>query len=201
MQETQRARLLALIPEFTLIEDPDLRENTLRTWETAMAEGGWTLDGLLNMPFTLLINPCPVNFIEHTRAVALIAIRAAEIFKEIYGDRLPIDMDLLISGAILRDIGKLLEYEVCEDGVPGMPGMTVQTHAGKLLRHPFTGMELAARCGLPVEVQHMIAAHASEGDKVQRTTEATLVNHADFMSFHSVQRLMQKKELASRMSP
>jgi putative nucleotidyltransferase with HDIG domain len=193
MQSTQRERLLVLIPEFTLIEDSDLRENTLKTWETAMAEGNWTLDDLLTMPFTLLVNPCPVNFIEHTRAVALIAIRAAEIFKEIYGDRLPIDRDLLIAGAILRDIGKLLEYEVREDG------MTVQTRAGKLLRHPFTGMELAARCGLPVEVQHMIAAHASEGDKVQRTTEATLVNHADFMSFHSVQRLMQTKELVSEM--
>jgi putative nucleotidyltransferase with HDIG domain len=195
MQSAQRKHLLGLIPEFTLIEDPDLHENTLRTWETAMAEGGWTLDDLQNMPFTLLVNPCPVNFIEHTRAVALIAIRAAEIFKEIYGDRLPINMDLLISGAILRDIGKLLEYRKREDG------MTVQTPEGKLLRHPFTGMELAARCGLPVEVQHMIATHASEGDKVQRTTEATLVNHADFMSFHSIQRLMQKKELVSEMSP
>jgi putative nucleotidyltransferase with HDIG domain len=200
MQSAQRQRLLGLIPEFTLIEDPNLRENTLRTWETAMAEGGWTLDDLQNMPFTLLVNPCPVNFIEHTRAVALIAIRAAEIFEEIYGDRLPINRDFLISGAILRDIGKLLEYETREDGVPGMAGMTVQTPAGKLLRHPFTGMELAARCGLPVEVQHMIAAHASEGDKVQRTTEATLVNHADFMSFHSVQRLMQEKTLVSKLS-
>ena len=188
-----RERLFELIPEFNLIEDADLREKTIETWETAMEEGGWTMDDLLTMPFTLLINPCPVNFIEHTRAVAIIAIRAAEVFAEIYGDRVPVDMDLLISGGILRDVGKLLEYEKREDGT------TVQTYAGKLLRHPFTGMELAARCGLPVEVQHIIAAHAGEGDKVKRTTEGTIVNHADFISFHAVKRLMEKKELAAKM--
>jgi putative nucleotidyltransferase with HDIG domain len=125
--------------------------------------------------------------------VTLTAIRAADVFEEIYGDRVPVNRDWLIAGGLLHDIGKLIEYEDREDG------MTVQTHAGKLLRHPFTGMELAARFGLPAEVQHIIAAHAGEGEKVNRTTEATLVNHADFMSFHSIQRMAQKKELAARM--
>lgn len=188
-----RARLIQLIPEFDLIEDADLREQCLQTWEAAMEEGGWTPDELAQMPFTLLIHPCPASFIEHTRAVTLTAIRAAEVFVQIYGDRVPVNRDWLIAGGLLHDVGKLLEYERREDG------MTVQTHAGKLLRHPFTGMELAARFGLPAEVQHIIAAHAGEGDKVKRSTEATLVNHADFMSFHAIQRMMQKKELAAKM--
>ena len=188
-----RERLLELIPEFGLIRDADLREKCLRTWEAAMEESGWTPDGLAQMPFTLLINPCPASYIDHIRAVTLSAVRAAEVFARIYGDRVPVDMDLLVAGGLLHDIGKLLEYENRDDG------MTVQTYAGKLLRHPFTGIEMAARFGLPVEVQHMIAAHAGEGDKVKRTTEATLVNHADFMSFHSIQRMMLKKELAAKM--
>ena len=188
-----RDKLLELIPEFDLIQDADLREKTIKTWEAAMEEGGWAPDDLVRMPFTLLINPCPASYIDHIRAVTLTAVRAAEVFAEVYGDRVPVDMDLLVAGGLLHDIGKLLEYENRDDG------MTVQTYAGKLLRHPFTGMELAARCGLPVEVQHIIAAHAGEGDKVKRTTEATLVNHADFMSFHSIQRMTQKKELAARM--
>jgi len=188
-----RERLLELIPEFDLIQDADLREKCLKTWEAALEEGGWMPDGLARMPFTLLINPCPASYIDHIRAVTLSAVRAAEVFAQIYGDRMPVNMDLLVAGGLLHDIGKLLEYENRDDG------MTVQTYAGKLLRHPFTGMELAARCGLPVEVQHIIAAHAGEGDKVKRTTEATLVNHADFMSFHSIQRMMLKKELAARM--
>jgi putative nucleotidyltransferase with HDIG domain len=188
-----RARLLELIPEFDLIQDADLREKTIQTWEAAMEESGWTLDKLAHMPFTLLINPCPASYIDHVRAVTLTAVRAAEVFAQIYGDRVPVNVDLLVSGGLLHDVGKLLEYENRDDGI------TVQTHAGKLLRHPFTGMELAARFGLPPEVQHIIAAHAGEGDKVNRTTEATLVNHADYMNFHSIQRMLQKKELASKM--
>ncbi len=182
-----REQLLDTLPEFNLIQDADLRERTLKTWELGMQEGGWTLEDLARMPFTLLISPCPVNFIEHTRAVAQIAIEAAKIFADLYGDRVPVDMDILISGGILRDVGKLVEYEEQETG------RFVQSGEGKLLRHPFTGMELAARCGLPAEVQHIIAAHAGEGDKVRRTTEATIVNHADFISFHAVQRLMEGK--------
>jgi putative nucleotidyltransferase with HDIG domain len=181
------------MPEFDLIQDADLREKTIQTWEVAMEEGGWTPDALTEMPFTLLINPCPASYIDHIRAVTLSAIGAAEVFEQIYGDRVPVDMDYLIAGGLLHDIGKLLEYENREDG------MTVQTYEGKLLRHPFTGMELAARFDLPAEVQHIIAAHAGEGEKVQRTTEATLVNHADFMSFHSIKRMLEKKELAAKV--
>jgi putative nucleotidyltransferase with HDIG domain len=188
-----RERLLELVPEFDLLTDGELREKCLRTWEAALEEGGWTPDELTRMPFTLLIDPCPASFIDHVRAVTLTAIRSAEVFDEMYGERLPVNMDLLIAGGLLHDVGKLLEYEQGADGV------TVQTHAGKMLRHPFTGMELAARFGLPPEVQHMIATHAGEGDKVKRTTEATILNHADFMNFHSLLRLAEKKELAARM--
>ena len=188
-----RERLLELIPEFDLLQDAQLRENCLQTWEAAMVEGGWTPDELARMPFTLLINPCPVSYIDHVRAVTLTAIQSSKAFDEIYGDLMPVDLELLIAGGLLHDIGKLLEYENSDDG------MTVQTYAGKMLRHPFTGMELAARFDLPPEVQHIIATHAGEGDKVKRTTEATIMNHADFMNFHSLLRMMDKKELVSRM--
>ncbi|MEA3338995.1 MAG: HD domain-containing protein [Chloroflexota bacterium] len=188
-----RERLLELIPEFDLIEDDDLREKCIKTWEAALEESGWTPDTLAQMPFTLLINPCPASYIDHIRAVTLTAVRAAEVFEEIYAERVPVNMDYLVAGGLLHDIGKLLEYENRDDGV------TVQTYEGKLLRHPFSGMELAARFGLPAEVQHIIAAHAGEGDKVIRTTEATLVNHADYMSFHSIKRMGQDKNLAARM--
>ena len=188
-----RERLLKLIPEFDLLEDADLREKCLKTWEAAMEESGWTPETLARMPFTLLINPCPVSFIDHVRAVTLTALRSAQVFDEMYGDKLSVDLELLLAGGLLHDIGKLLEYENREDGT------TVQTRTGKMLRHPFTGTELAARFGLPPEVQHMIATHAGEGDKVKRTTEATILNHADFMNFHSLLRAGDKKELAAKM--
>jgi putative nucleotidyltransferase with HDIG domain len=188
-----RERLIELIPEFDLIQDAGLREKTLQAYELAMQEGGWTPADLAQIPFTLLLNPCPASYVDHVRAVTLCAVRAAEVFQQVYGDRLPVRMDLLVAGALLHDIGKLVEYEQRADG------MTVTTYGGRLLRHPISGMEIAARCGLPVEVLHIIAAHADEGDKVNRITEATLVNHADFMSFHSFQRALSTKVSAARM--
>jgi len=188
-----RERLVELVPEFDLITDAELREQCIQTWLGAMKASGWTLDDLTQMPFTLLINPCPASFIEHTRAVTLTAIRTAEVFAQIYGERVPVNMDWLVAGGLLHDIGKLLEYEKRADG------MTVQSQHGTLLRHPFSGYELAARYGVPLEVQHIIAAHAGEGDKMDRITEATILNHADFANFHSIQRMFQKKSLAARM--
>ena len=86
-------------------------------------------------------------------------------------------MDILISGAILADVGKLLEYELDEKG------KSVQGNYGKYLRHPFSGVSLAEQAGVPAEVCHIIAAHAGEGNMVKRSTEAYVVHHCDFMTF------------------
>ena len=96
--------------------------------------------------------------------------------REHLGHALPIDMDTVIAGAILADVGKLLEYELVD-------GKAVQSDRGKALRHPFTGVAVALECGVPDEVCHIIAAHAGEGNMVKRSTEAFIVHHADFMTY------------------
>src|SRR4030043_656051 len=96
---------------------------------------------------------------------------------QVLGSGLPVNMDVLIAGALLADVGKVLEYELDNDG------KTCQGKYGKYLRHPFSGVSLAEECGVPPEVCHIIAAHAHEGDLVKRTTEAYIVHHADFMTF------------------
>lgn len=188
-----RERLLQLLPELNLIEDVELREKTIRVWEVAMERSGWTPEAVLEMPFTLLLNPCPANFIEHVRSVTLVAYRAAQLYAEIYGERIPINMDYLLAGGLLHDIGKLLEYEY-KGG-----GLAAQTAYGALMRHPFSGAALAYEFGLPAEVQHMIAAHAGEGDKIKRSPEATLIHKADFMSFETLRDLQIKKEPSAKL--
>ena len=54
---------------------------------------------------------------------------------------------------------------------------------GKVVRHPFSGVAIAARFGLPPEVQHIIGTHSKEGDLGKRTVESIIVHHADFVSF------------------
>ena len=90
--------------------------------------------------------------------------------------KIRIDMDILIAGAILIDVGKLMEYEIKD-------GKLSTSSAGKVLRHPFSGVAIADRFGLPPEVQHIIATHSKEGDLGMRTVESIIVHHADFVSF------------------
>jgi putative nucleotidyltransferase with HDIG domain len=170
--------LLDLIPEFDLIEDTDLRERSIRTWEEGMRRGGWKVGDLTKMAQSLLVRDAPTNFVEHTRVVTLTCIAVADIFEKIYGDRNALDRDLIIAGALLHDVGKLLEYKLVD-------GKTTRSELGDKLRHPFSGVVLAAEQGLPDEVLHMIAAHAKEGDLVQRSREATVLHHADFTSFET----------------
>ena len=165
-----------LWPELKWITNQDLREKVAATWARAFELSPLAPDDLNHIPFTLLIPNCPATFMEHKRCVVHIARRSAEAMREFLGGALKIDLDTVIAGAILADVGKLLEYEVVD-------GKARQSQRGEFLRHPFTGVALAMECGVPEAVCHIIAAHAAEGDLVKRTTEAIIVHHADFMSY------------------
>jgi putative nucleotidyltransferase with HDIG domain len=167
-----------LWPELRWIKDAMLREKTAKTWELALSRSVLKADDLEKIPFTLLCGPdLKVSFMTHKRCVVQIAKDSGEKMNEFFGKDLPVNMDVLISGAILADVGKLLEYELDKDR------KSVQGKYGQYLRHPFSGVSLAEECGVPPEVCHIIAAHAHEGDLVKRTTEAYIVHHADFMTF------------------
>ncbi len=167
-----------LWPELAWIKDNELREKTTKTWELALERSALTAEDLQRIPFTLLAGPnLKVSFMDHKRAVVHIAKESALKMIDFFGDELPINVDVVIAGAILADVGKLLEYELDENG------NSFQGNYGKYLRHPFSGVSLAEECGVPAEVCHIIAAHAGEGDMIKRTTEAYIVHHADFMTF------------------
>jgi putative nucleotidyltransferase with HDIG domain len=166
-----------LWPEIQWIQDSKLREQVAQTWTKALERSPLKPDDLNKIPFTLLIPNCPITFMEHKRCVVHIARKSAESMNEFMGRALPVNVDAVIAGAILADVGKLLEYEI------GPDGQSRQSERGEALRHPFTGVALALECGVPDDVCHIIAAHAAEGDQVKRTTEAFVVHHADFMAY------------------
>ena len=166
-----------LWPEIDWIENPTLREQVTQTWVKALERSPLQPADLNHIPFTLLVPNCPITFMEHKRCVVHIARESAKAMQSFMGRALPIDVDAVIAGAILADVGKLLEYEL------GPDGKSRQSERGEALRHPFTGVALALECGVPDAVCHIIAAHAAEGDLVKRTTEAFIVHHADFMAF------------------
>ena len=168
----------SLWPELEWIKNDELKKKTAKTWQLALERSVLSATDLHNIPFTILCGPdLKVSFMDHKRAVVHISMESGKKINEFFKDELPVDMDVLISGAILCDVGKLLEYVLDEEG------NAVQGQYGKYLRHPFSGVSIAEECGIPPEVCHIIATHAGEGDMVKRTTEAYIVHHADFMTF------------------
>lgn len=171
-----RARVLEIWPEIEWIENEDLRERVLRTWLLAFERSPLEPDDLLDIPFTLHVANCRVSFLAHKRLVVHLALACAVKIEEFMGKEMPIHRDTLLAGAILADVGKLLEYEKID-------GECQQSRRGHYLRHPFTGVALAQECGVPDAVCHVVAAHAGEGDMIKRSAEAYVVHHADFMTY------------------
>ena len=171
-----RNDVLKIWPEINWIKDDELKEKTLDAWVWAIENSVLSAEDLEVIPFSLLIKDVGVSFMNHKRTCVQLSVDMAKRMLENFGDSIKIDMDVLISGAILLDIGKLLEYEM-QDGKLGTSSM------GKIVRHPFSGASIAFQFGLPPEVQHIIATHSKEGDLGMRTTESIIVHHADFASF------------------
>lgn len=183
-----KQEIVALWPELEWIQDQDLRKRTAKTWELALERSVLSPEDLNTIPFTLLCGPdLKVSFMDHKRSVVHIARDAGNTVNAMYHGELPVNMDVLIAGAILADVGKLLEYELDANG------KAVQGNYGKYLRHPFSGVSLAEEAGVPAEVCHIIATHAGEGNMVKRTTEAYFVHHADFMTFLPFKERLQIK--------
>ncbi|HID73687.1 MAG TPA: HDIG domain-containing protein, partial [Thermoplasmata archaeon] len=143
--------LLDALPEIGMIEDDGLRGKVISVYLAAMERGGW--EDLHDVPFTLLIPDLERDLVDHTRTVTRMAMAVADA-------RIDLDRDTVIAGALLHDVGKLLEYR------PGPERR--KSHFGQLVRHPVSGAGLAMEYGLPDEVVHIIAAHSKEGEAVGR---------------------------------
>ncbi len=175
------ARIAELFPNLNDITDTELRGNVAAVWEEALSSGaegkGWTPEELRGIPFTLLAGDIDLRYVEHLNSCAKQCIAIAGVLGEVFGDRIPIHLDHLIAGALLADVGKPLEFDKNADGSP------IKGKFGDMLRHPFSGVALCYKHGIPPEVMHIVATHSHEGDKVQRSIESIIFHHADFVDF------------------
>ena len=165
-----------LIPEINQIQDEDLRGKVIAVWEDALAKGGWQLDDLETMPYTLLVDKVEITFPEHVSVVCRLCIAMEGVLADAYGERYSIDKDVLIAGALLADVGKLLEFSREGDKF-------VWASTYEYIRHPFTGVALCYKHQIPEAVMHIVATHSWEGDKFTRRPESIVFHHADFTDF------------------
>jgi 3'-5' exoribonuclease len=117
------------------------------------------------------------GLLEHTVSVTRISAAMAAHYGPI------VDRDLLVTGALLHDIGKVREIAV-EAGFP-------YTTAGKLLGHILLGIEMVHEAGRRLDVpdsrlrlvEHLIASHQGRYEwhspAEPRTLEALILHYAD----------------------
>jgi len=172
--------VVRLLPEVNEISDKQLREKVIACWDEAIAFRGWSEELLRNIPFTLLAEGVQITFIDHVRAVCRMCIACDDVLNDIHAKKkTPVNRDYLIAGALLADVGKLMEFEI----VGGKPN---KSDYGKHIRHPFSGVGLAFKHGLPSEVMHVIATHSKEGAGEKRLPESIIFHHCDFIDFELV---------------
>jgi putative nucleotidyltransferase with HDIG domain len=173
-------QIAQLLPEIMQIKDLELRGKVADVWSEALTTGasgqGWTFDELRAIPFTLLAGDIDLRYIEHLRSCAQQCLAIADVLANVFGDRIPINRDYLLAGSLLADCGKPLEFDKVD-------GKLVKGKFGEMLRHPFSGVGMCYKHGVPAEVMHIIATHSHEGDKVQRSIESIIFHHADFVDF------------------
>jgi 3'-5' exoribonuclease len=125
------------------------------------------------------------GLVEHTLSVAKIAVALVDHYHEMYPERKKdFSRPLVVSGAILHDIGKAREYE---------PNVGSHQHsvAGELIGHAILGRDIVrdAAQGLELDpavqthLEHIIVSHQRFSDwgaaKPPMSLEAMIVHHAD----------------------
>lgn len=185
-------QIATLLPEINEIKDKSLRDKVAAVWDEAITTGcggkGWTFDELRAIPFTLLAGDIDLRFVEHLRSCARQCMAIADVLEKIFGNRIPVHRDHLLAGSLLADVGKPLEFD------KNAQGKVIKGHFGDMLRHPFSGVAMCYKHGIPAEVMHIVATHSHEGDKVERSIESIIFHHADFIDFDIAKVLGKAKK-------
>lgn len=124
----------------------------------------------------------------YTGGLAEHSLEVAALCREFVNIHPSLDLSLLLTGALLHDVGKIEEYE--------SKGLTIEvTTPGKLLGHIFMGVEMITERikridGFPdplqLELKHMILSHHGHKEwgspEIPRTFAAYTLFHADLVS-------------------
>src|SRR5256714_11414466 len=166
------AQIAQLLPSLRKIKDKSLRERVAAVWSESITTGcggkGWTFDELRAVKFTLLAGDIDMTFVEHLNSCARQCIAIADVLEKSFRCGIPVQRDYLIAGALLADVGKPLEYDKDTSGI------VIHGKFGQQVRHPFSGVALAYKHGIPGEVLHIIATPSHEGYNVERSIESDI---------------------------
>jgi putative nucleotidyltransferase with HDIG domain len=163
IEEKNMKYVEATFPELKRISDESIREKVVETWIRGLNYGGWKR--IEDIPYAS--NLKGYSLVDHVRAVTQCAIAMSDIMNRIYNSG--INVDYVIAGAVLHDVGKTLEYAIDENILPAR-------RAGRRIPHSLSGLGLAMEVGLPYGVLAILPHIYGELD--EKTVEASMVKWA-----------------------
>lgn len=165
------------LPEIAQITDAVLREKAVEAWAYALANSSFS--SIRDIPPAG--NPDTNEAkrgdqTDHLRGVTRLAIGIAREMSAAYPE-LEIDMDTVIAGGLLHDVGKAFEF----DPERRKTWRASQKKTGRpAIRHPAYGAHICLTVGLPEEIAHIAMAHSGEGELLLRSVACMIVHQADY---------------------
>ncbi len=179
-----RAKVREELPEVEEISSPELQKKVVEAW--AMSLGGSSFGAIAEIRPSGNPDTPPLKTgtqTDHIRGVTRLAMLIADEMMTMFPD-LKINRDVLIAGALCHDVGKPWEFDpknqVRWKEAPRAAGFPS-------IRHPAYGVHVCLSVGLPEAVAHMAGAHSGEGELVVRSLENTVLHHADYAFWRTLE--------------
>ena len=177
------AQVLQELPEFSLVCDEKLRSKAIWAWGYALTKSSFKSIREIppsGNPGTNVAKRGDQT--DHLRGVTRLAIGIANEMQTAYPE-LDINMDVIITGGLLHDVGKAWEF----DPVNHERWREHQKVYGKpSIRHPAYGAHICLTAGLPEEIAHIAMAHSGEGELLVRSLECMIVHQADYTFWNTL---------------
>ena len=165
--------------QLSKIIDPVLKKKVVETWVKACQEGNKKdIKELEKLPFTIATNANGIGLIQHVKAATEGAFALAKIQKENIPEFPDIQMDIVVAGALVNDINKVIVFELDEKG--------------KYIKKDsstFPGLEVTRKTGLPDSIVEIVEYECNGCKGRPSNIETIFIEHADFITFDSMDYL------------
>lgn len=154
------------LPMLDNINDKELAKKVAKIWHEVWKESKWEdiEDACFKPDYP------GISLLNHIRSVTQAALKFAETRMEIYGEQ--INIDILLAGALLHDVSKVLEFEPTKE-------KPIATKKRILFQHGVLGAHKALNENLPDELVHIIICHTGKSRLIPKTPEALIIYYID----------------------
>lgn len=154
-----KEELLSVYPEINLIPDNDTKKIAIEAFLLGIEEGEWDKKGgVINCPVAaegLLKETCNVSGLDHMRCVSKAADAIGRCLKPwLELVNYDLDMNFTIAGAVLHDVGKLIEFDRDQNNIPRY------SKYGKMFCHTSAGAWLVKKSGGSDVLTHAVLTHS-----------------------------------------